>query len=131
MKYILYFFILLGLSLRADTIAWYGNYDKAHQEAIKNKKMIMVLLVEENCMQCHKILQTTFMSQAYIRIINSLFVAVLITKGQKESYPIEMLYTMVYPSVFFLNTQELFVGKNIFGYVNPEDFHKYLDLHHK
>ena len=69
------------------------------------------------------------MNQPYLNKVDDLFVSVLITKGQKETYPIEMLYTMTYPSVFFLDAQELFVGENIFGYIDSETFEKHLNLY--
>jgi len=121
--------LLLSLSiLNAEHIRWYSNYDRAHQAALKEKKLLMVLLIEEECPLCHKMLHTTFMNQKYIKEINDMFVSVLVTKDQKESYPIEMLYTMRYPSLFFLNNQELFIGKNIYGYTDPDAFEKHLKL---
>ncbi len=130
MKIFLLLITLLSL-LQAEHIRWYGSYDKARQEALKENKLLMVLLIEEECDLCQKMLRTTFINQPYINELNEKFVSVLITKGQKESYPIEMLYTMTYPSLFFLNSEELFVAENIFGYVNPEVFTKYLKLHVK
>ena len=129
MKYLI--LILFCVSLKAEYISWQSNYDEAHQEALKENKMLMVLLIEDECADCHKILRTTFKDKEYIKRINELFVTVLVTKGQKGSYPIEMLYTMTYPSVFFLNSKELFVCENIFGYINPEAFQMHLDLNFK
>ncbi|MFA6195579.1 MAG: thioredoxin family protein [Sulfurimonas sp.] len=129
MKYFFIMWLLWNVSLSAETIRWNSNYEAAHKEALKENKMLMVLLIESNSKECNKILTTTFKEQEYIKRINELFVSVLITKGQKESYPIEMLYTMSYPSIFFLNTQELFVGNNIYGYISPEAFKMHLKLY--
>lgn len=129
MKYLLILIFLLGVSLNAEYIKWHMNYEEAHQEALKEKKILMVLLIENHSQECNKILSTTFKEQEYIKKINELFVSVIITKNQKESYPIEMLYTMTYPSIFFLNNKELFVGDNIFGYITPEAFKKHLKLY--
>lgn len=127
-KYILYL-ILLTLSLPAENIRWHGNYDIAHAQALKENKMLMVLLIEQKSPECYKMLSTTFMNQVYNKKINSLFVSVLITKGQKETYPIEMLYTLEYPSIFFLDKNELFIGKTLFGYISPDKFNTYLNLY--
>ncbi|RLA72909.1 MAG: thioredoxin family protein [Epsilonproteobacteria bacterium] len=121
--------VLLSLVIvQAEHIRWYSNYDRAHQTALKEQKLLMVLLIEEECPQCYKMLSTTFMNQTYIKEINETFVSVVVTKGQKESYPIEMLYTMRYPSLFFLNNQELFIGENIYGYADPDAFERHLKL---
>ncbi|MCX6051679.1 MAG: DUF255 domain-containing protein [Campylobacterales bacterium] len=129
MKFFFILLLFLNVSLNAETIKWNSNYEEAHKEALKENKILMVLLMESNSKECDKILTTTFKEQEYIKKINELFVSVLITKGQKESYPIEMLYTMTYPSIFFLNTQELFVGNNIYGYISPEAFKIHLKLY--
>jgi len=118
--------LLIALALQAENIAWHSNYDKAHQEALKEQKMLMVLLIKEDCPLCYKMLRTTFKDQPYLKKINEEFVSVLVTKSQKKSYPIEMLYTMTYPSVFFLNSKELFVGENIYGYADSDAFGKHL-----
>jgi len=130
MKLIL-LFVLLLYPLYAEHIRWHSSYDKAHQKALKENKLLMVLLVEKECFSCNEILKNTFQNQPYIEHINKFFIPVIIMKGQKQSYPIEMLYTMTYPSVFFLNEEELFVGENIFGYINPKAFKKHLNLYIK
>ena len=128
MKYIIYL-TLLTLSLSAENIRWYSDYEAAHIQALKENKMLMVLLIKQESPECYKMLSTTFKSQDYNKKINSLFISVLITKGQKETYPIEMLYTMEYPTLFFLDKNELFIGENLFGYISPDKFKTYLDLY--
>ena len=128
MKLLFLLSLLFASLLQAEHIRWHGSYEKAHQEALKEKKLLMVFLMEDECPLCIKMLRTTFRDQPYIKKVNEMFVSVLVTKGQKESYPIEMLYTMNYPSLFFLNSEELFAYDTIFGYVDPEAFKKHLDL---
>ena len=124
-------FLGLFLTLSAEHITWRSNYDAAHQEALKTKKFLMVLLIEKECSACQKMLIETFRDQPYIKELNEKFVSVIVTKGQVGSYPIEMLYTLEYPSLFFLNNTELFLGKNIFGYIDPDAFKRHLKLHVK
>jgi len=128
-----YLFILLlfNISLYASHIQWYSNYENAHNEALKENKTLMVFLIKKNCLECRKMLENTFMHQKYIDEVNKNFISVIITKVQENSYPIEMLYTMTYPALFFLNKEELFVGENLFGYINPKSFKKHLDLYFK
>jgi thioredoxin-related protein len=114
------FLLLMILTLNAEHVSWYSNFDKAHQEAVEQKKGLMVLLIQKNCLTCKEVIQSTFMNQDYIYKINTRFIAVLITKGQKSSYPIEMLYTSTYPSLFFLDSNELFLYQPLIGDITPD-----------
>jgi thioredoxin-related protein len=119
--------IFLFSLLQANHVSWYANFDKAHQQALKEKKNLMVLLIEKECVACVEALKDTFMNKKYIDKINNNFISVLITKGQKSSYPIEMLYTFEYPSLFFLDNTELFICEPIRGGVTPDKLDSYLE----
>jgi thioredoxin-related protein len=124
----LIFVTLLVLTLNANHVSWYGNFDKAHQAAVKENKKLMVLLIEKDCKPCKESIKKTFINQLYIEEINDSFISVIVTKNQKESYPIEMLYTFTYPTLFFLDNRELFVCKPIRGEVTPERLKNHLKL---
>ena len=119
--------LLLFISLHADYVKWYFNYDKAHQIALKEDKMLMVLLVNNYPKESNKVIKTTFINQAYISKLDKNFISVIVKKGQKQSYPIEMLYTVVYPALFFLDKDELFIGESIFGDITPKSFQNHLN----
>jgi len=114
------FAIFLITTLSANHINWYGNYDKAHRLALKENKSLMVLLIQNDCERSKKIVQDIFMNQSYIDIINKDYISVIVTLHQKESYPIEMLYTDVYPSLFFLDKYELFIYEPLRGDITKE-----------
>ena len=118
--------ILLTLVLNATHVNWNSNFDAAHQQAIKEGKKLMILLIKKDCDLCIKAIKETFMNHSYISKINDNFISVLITKDQKMSYPIEMLYTYVYPSLFFLDNNELFICKPIRGEISPDKLKNYL-----
>jgi len=120
-------FVLLLSSLGANHVNWYSNYDKAHQEAIKQRKKLMVILIQRDCKVCKETIQKTFMNQPYIDTINNRFISVILIKNQKSSYPIEMLYTLQYPSLFFLDEAELFSCSPIFGDITPNSFKNHLE----
>ena len=120
-------FVLLLSSLSANHINWYANYDKAHEEALKEGKGIMIFLIKKDCDICKKTLQKTFMNQSYIDTINSNFVSVIVVKNQKSSYPLEMLYTLEYPVVFFLDNIELFSCNPIYGNITPNSLKNHLE----
>ncbi|MEN8303689.1 MAG: thioredoxin family protein [Campylobacterota bacterium] len=126
--HILLLITLLALSLNAKHISWYGSFDKAHKVALKENKNLMVLLIKKDCKPCQESMKTVFLNHPYIDEINSDFISVIVTKDQEESYPIEMLYTFTYPTLFFLDNRELFVCKPIRGEVTPEKLKNHLKL---
>ena len=126
MKYF-YLTLLISVNLFSNHVNWYNNFEKAHQIALKENKNIMLLLIKKECSICKNTIISTFSNQKYIDIINKKFVSVLVTKNQKSSYPIEMLYTNEYPSVFFLDKYELFLCDPIKGLITPSNFKVNLD----
>ena len=124
---ILILLTLLLSMLHANHISWQSNFDRAHQQALKENKKLMVLLIKKDCKECIKTIKTTFINQPYIDKINREYISVLITKDQKGSYPIEMLYTFQYPSLFFLDNSELFMCEPIRGGVTPNKLNSYLE----
>jgi len=119
---------MLVLTLNASHVSWYGSFDKAHKKALKDNKKLMILLIKKDCKVCKEVIKTTFINQSYINNINKDFISVIVTKNQKESYPIEMLYTFTYPTLFFLDNKELFVCKPIRGEITPEKLKNHLKL---
>ncbi|MFT5835673.1 MAG: thioredoxin-related protein [Sulfurimonas sp.] len=119
--------LLLISTLSANHISWQSNFDKAHQRALKENKKLMVLLIKKDCKECVQTIKISFINQPYIDKINKEYISVLITKDQKSSYPIEMLYTLEYPSLFFLDNKELFVCEPMRGGVTPNKLNSYLE----
>ena len=111
------------LTLEASYIKWYSDFDKAHQEALKTDKSLLILLVNK---MDKKLLLESFMNQDYIEKINEKYIAVLIKKDQESSYPIEMLFTTQYPSLFILNKHELFVCEALRGDLSADRLKAYL-----
>ena len=122
--------ILFGIfnNLNASHVRWYFDFEKAHQEALKQNKHLMVLLLQKDCPTCKEILTTTFINQPYIDTINTKFISVVIIKDQTSSYPIEMLYTVTYPALFFLDNTELFCCETLEGNITPQRFKNHLKL---
>jgi len=109
---------VLFVSLEANSVWWRSNFDEAHHEAVRNSKKLMVLLIEENSPTNKKILINTFMNKEYIEKINKEYISILVVKNQKNTYPIELLYTIDYPSVFFLDNLEVYLCKPLRGLSN-------------
>ncbi|MDY0234090.1 MAG: thioredoxin family protein [Sulfurimonas sp.] len=122
---VLLIFLLLLSTLEAQHVKWQGDFDKAHQRALKEGKNLMVLLIKSR--ESQEILKSSFMNQDYIEVINKNLISLLIIKDQKSSYPIEMLYTLEYPSLFILDNKELFVCEPIRGEITPSRLSAYLE----
>lgn len=114
--------------LEANYISWRSNFDEAHHQAVKNSKKLMVFLLEKDARENKNILINTFMNKDYIDKINEEYISVIITKDQKSSYPIELLYTIDYPSVFFLDNLEIYLCEPLRGsaYVTPDRLREHL-----
>jgi thioredoxin-related protein len=113
MLFLLFFFTL---SMNADHIHWLGNYDKALQEAQKEHKPLMVLLVKKECSSCNDVIRDAFMGQEYVKHLNQKFISVIVTYEGRESYPIEMFYSTSFPTLFFVSSQtESFLSEPLYG----------------
>jgi len=107
---------LLTLFTYANHVHWLGDYDKALQQALKEHKPLLVLVVKKDSKFCNTTLHKHFMNHSYIDTINEKFISVMVTYEGRTSYPIEMYYTTVFPSLFFVDTQnETFMRGPMYG----------------
>ncbi len=126
-KYLL-IFLLSPSFLYSSHISWQSSYEKAHKQAKKTNKKLLILIFEKHEEKNRQLLQSVFMNQIYIDKVNQHYVCVLIIKDQKESYPIENLFTIQYPALFFLDDYELFYGPPLLGNITPQTLKTHLDL---
>jgi len=97
-------------------VNWLGNYDVAHQKALKEHKPLLVLVVRKNDPLSSQIIKNSFMDQDYVDDINSKMVPVIVTYEGVLSYPIEMYYTTVFPTLFFVDSsKETFLREPLYG----------------
>ena len=125
-------FILLLLTLivlEANNIWWHSNFDEAHHKAVKSSKKLMVFLIEKDSPHNKNILINTFMNKDYIDSINEEYISVIVTKDQRAAYPIELLYTIDYPSVFFLDNLEIYLCEALRGHgsISPDRLRTHLE----
>jgi len=113
-------FLLLVPFIYASHISWQKDYETARKKAVVEDKNILVFLIEKNSPKINKIIQENFMNQEYIEEVESNFVSVIVKSNSKKSYPIELLYTTTYPSLFFLNSEELFLCDRLEGKITPK-----------
>ena len=120
-RFTLLFFLFCTL-LYSKSLSWRGDYDKAFIEAKNSNKILLVMLVKNSCKKCNEVLNKVFTDKPYIKSLNQKVVAVLINKDYKNSYPIEMYYTTVYPTLFFVNPKnETFIKEPVYKNITKED----------
>ena len=114
LKYLLLW--LLPFFVSANFLNWLGNYDIAHQKALKEHKSLLVLVVKKKDSLSSQIIKNTFMDQNYVDEVNSKMVPVIVTYEGALSYPIEMYYTTVFPTLFFVDSgNETFLREPLYG----------------
>jgi len=119
MRYIV-LVLLFVVVVYADHINWQKDYETARLKAVAQKKHILVFLIEQHTQKTNKIIQDSFMNQAYIQTVNKDFVSVIVHSESYESYPIELLYTTELPALFFLSNDELFLCDALEGIITPQ-----------
>jgi len=92
--------------LYANHIKWQWHYEKALQEAQKNHKVLMVLLIKNNCSQCKKLMIKLFMNQKYIDTLNQNVIAIIVNPDTTQNFPREMYWSTNYPTLFFVNSAD-------------------------
>ncbi len=106
---------LLPLLVNATHLHWLGHYDTALQKAIQTDKPLLVLVTKKGD-RSGQIIQRTLMNKPYTEILDRHFVSVIVTYEGVQSYPIEMYYTTVFPTLFFVDSsRELFLAKPLYG----------------
>ena len=103
-KYLLLW--LLPLFIHANFVNWLGDYDLAHQKALKEHKPLLVLLIKKKDPHSSQRIKNSFMNKKYVDVINRSMVPVIVTYEGLLSYPVEMYYTTVFPTLFFVNSEK-------------------------
>jgi hypothetical protein len=107
---------LLPLLLSANFLNWLGNYDDAHQKALKENKPLLVLVVKKNDPLSSKIIKNSFMNMKYVDVINNTMIPVIVRYEGMLSYPVEMYYTTEFPALFFVDSStETFLREPLYG----------------
>jgi len=96
--------VAFSVALFANHINWLGSYNKALQKAKNQGKPLMVLLIKNNCKMCKDIVYKAFSNQDYIKDLNKKYIAVIVNFNN-EDYPIELFYTTLFPTLFFVDAK--------------------------
>jgi len=99
--------LLIGLFLfgsgHATTIGWMGDYDHAHQAALKQHKGLLVILVKPRSSDAARLIRAFQNDPAIATAIHQQFIPVIVTVDTRTQYPIEMYYTTEFPALFLVD----------------------------
>jgi thioredoxin-related protein len=129
LKSLLIVYLLVSTVYASNHIRWNGNYQNALKEAKKNDKILMVLLIKNDCLECTNIVKNIFTNKPYIDKLNKNIVAVIVNIDNKHSYPIEMYWSNEYPTLFLVDSKnEMFINKPLYKTMTSDDIKNILDV---
>jgi len=126
MRRVLVLCTLLAGVLAAGPIRWQGSFDAARQRAEEERKPLLVLLVKRECDACRKAVAAMNGDGPLARLVNGRTIPVLVTK-ENEDYPIELLYTLEFPTLFLLSPEETFLAEPVRGEIDASGLRRLLE----
>ena len=99
-------------------IHWRGDYDRALAESRQSGRPMLVVLVRRHSFRCAEQLRRLGEDAALVRLLNRSFVPVIVTE-ENGAYPVELLYSTVYPTIFLLSPRETFLMPPLPGGADP------------
>ncbi|NPA29951.1 MAG: hypothetical protein GXO33_07200 [Epsilonproteobacteria bacterium] len=116
---------LVSLCL-AEPVRWQGKFDRALALSRQSGKPMAVLVIERGCEACKKVIADINADETLSRCINTRTVPVVVIK-EYEDYPVELLYTLVYPTLFLLTPDERFLADPLKGPVDSARLRRLLE----
>lgn len=117
-KTVLLLFMLASV-LMAEVV-WQPSYRSAKEEAQKQNRPMLVILVSHTCRWCRKLENRTLQNPEVVEYINGHFVPVLVYR-EDRNFP-DFISSSLVPTTFFLTPDEKNIIKPAVGYWEPEDY---------
>jgi hypothetical protein len=130
MRLLLYFLLILlyTSSLNAQNIKWFWDYEVGLKEAKLKQKNIILLLIKKDSLKAQKIFIDIFQDKDIIKDINRDFICILSIFEGKNSYPIELFYTVEFPALFFVSYKdEKYLIKPLYIDISKQDIKNSLE----
>ena len=113
---IIFLFCLLPAWAWGEHVHWMGDYQKAHLKAKKYARPMVILVVKQHDPSSDRILRQVFTDRDYIHALNRQTVPVIVTYESQMNYPVEIYYTTVFPTLFYVDPQqEIFLKRPLYG----------------
>ncbi len=110
---------MLASVLMAEVV-WQPSYRSAKEEAQKQNRPMLVILVSHTCRWCRKLENRTLQNPEVVEYINGHFVPVLVYR-EDRNFP-DFISSSLVPTTFFLTPDEKNIIKPAVGYWEPEDY---------
>lgn len=121
MRFAFIFMIFTSL-LFSEHIRWQSDFEKTLIEAKKEEKNILLLVLKKDCKDCKNVFTDIFMDEEVTDKVNDRYISVVVFFENKNSYPVELFYTQLFPSLFFVSYKdELFLNAPLFGSFTKEE----------
>jgi thioredoxin-related protein len=73
------------------------------------------MLVKNGCQSCNDVIKKVFMNKDYIEQLNKTAIAVMLNSDHKSNFPQEMYWSNVYPTLFFVRSEdEIFIDQPLY-----------------
>ncbi len=106
----------------ADKLGYLKSYDKAFLSAKKEKKLMMLIIVEDGCHWCEKLANTTLSNKDVQSKLQTL-TKVIVGKEDDAAFNYEPHF---FPMIYFINPQTHKVLDTAYGYQKKEGLLKHL-----
>lgn len=118
----LLFLIFITTVLYAEHIRWSNDFEKSLIEAKQTDKEILLLVLKKESLRSKTIFNDIFIKEDVANIINKKYIAVVVFFEDKNSYPIELFYTQIFPTLFFVSSKdESYLQKPLSGNFTKEE----------
>lgn len=104
-------------------IPWEKDLDSAFKKAKNEKKLLIVMVVSDNCQWCEKMKKNTLSNP---KVAEKLKNYVLVMADRETPHEKEQLHPFKHVPVIFFMTHEKDTLDELEGYFAPEDFLEYL-----
>ncbi|DAB32483.1 MAG TPA: hypothetical protein CFH79_03670 [Sulfurospirillum sp. UBA11407] len=99
------------------------------EKALKEKKLLLISVVSENCYFCKKMDKDVFSNKRVIKKIHKQYERIAIIAGV-ESIP-NFLHVEAYPTNFLIDPKTFNIIDEYVGYIGAKDFLELLDMVYK
>gem|GEM_PF-303788 len=133
MKFFILFFTLaitlLGAEIDefASDMGYYRDYAKALEQAKKEDKVIMLVLVGDYCPWCRKFERQTLKREIIAMHINQNFVPLIVDRNLDENNYPSKYYSPRIPSVSFIEPKKESKIFESLGYLQKDEYKEILD----
>lgn len=125
----LLFFLFIATVLYAEHIRWSNDFEKSLLEAKQTNKDILLLVLKKESLRSKTVFSDIFIKEDVQKAVNKKYIPIAVFFEDKNSYPIELFYTQIFPALFFVSSKdESYLHKPLSGNFTKEELLEALDF---